>query len=305
MKRLPIPWRLNLAIVAAQLAATGTIFWLAARASEWWQVALLSLGFAIVGNSTYAAMHEAEHSVLLPSRFWNDTLGALLGLLLPGSFHLLRQSHLGHHYRNRSDDEAFDFYFDGDGVVWRWLQLYGILTGFFWLTIVLSNLVLLVLPQFLVRRLLGFDRPSAALWNSLNPRYWWLIRCEAVAAVALHATIVWTLSIPLISYGFIYLGFGLSWSAMQYVHHFGTDRDVVHGTRNLWLFRPVDIVWLHHNWHHTHHERPTVPWLYLPELSRGGDTGREFLLWHYLRMWGGPRYTKVHVENRYAGRIIR
>lgn len=301
----PIPWRLNMLIVGAQVSAAGTIFFLAGAASAWWHFCLLATCFAIVGNSIYATMHEAEHGILLPSRFWNHVLGAFLGLFFPAPFHLLRQGHLGHHYRNRSDDEAFDLYFAGDNPIWKWLQLYGILTGLFWLVIVLSNILLLVLPTAVMSKFLGFDRPSTACWSSFNPRYWRLIRWEAAGVIVCHALIVWGFEIPLVSYALVYLGFGFSWSAMQYVHHFGTERDVVAGSRNLWLCKPIDVVWLHHNWHHTHHQKPTVPWIYLPELSRGQDVRREFLLWHYLRMWRGPRYTDVHVENRYAGRVIR
>jgi fatty acid desaturase len=305
MTSLPIPWRLNLLIVAAQILAAAAVFWLAAVATAWWQLGLVAFGFAIVGNSIYAAMHEAEHGILLPWKNPNDALGAFLGLFFPAPFHLLRQSHLGHHFRNRSDDEAFDLYFDGDNPIWKWLQLYGILTGCFWLVIVISNFLLLLLPTGLLSRFFGFDRPSTACWKSFNPRYWPLIRCEAAAAIVFHALIIWAFGIPLVSYFLVYCAFGLSWSAMQYVHHFGTERDVIDGSRNLWLFKPIDLVWLHHNWHHTHHQQPTVSWIYLPELSREQNATREFLLWHYLRMWRGPRYTEVHVENRYAGRVIR
>jgi fatty acid desaturase len=305
MSILPIPWRLNLVIVAAQVAAAAAVFALAAAATAWWQIGLLALGFAIVGNSIYASLHEAEHGILLPWRVANNSFGAFLALFFPAPFHLLRQSHLGHHYRNRSDDEAFDLYFDGDNPLWKWLQLYGILTGFFWLVIVLSNVILLILPTAALTRFFGFDRPSSACWNSYNPRYWPLIRLEAAAAIAFHASIVWCLDIPVASYCLVYAGFGLSWSAMQYVHHFGTERDVIDGARNLWLFPPIDAIWLHHNWHHTHHQQPTVSWFYLPELSRDQGASREFLPWHYLRMWRGPRHTQMRVENRYAGRVIR
>ena len=53
------------------------------------------MAFAIVGNSIYASMHEAEHGMLLPVRFCNDLVGALLGLFFPAPFHLLRQGHWG------------------------------------------------------------------------------------------------------------------------------------------------------------------------------------------------------------------
>jgi fatty acid desaturase len=92
---------------------------------------------------------------------------------------------------------------------------------------------------------------------------------------------------------------------MQYVHHFGTTRHVLEGARNLWIGAPIDAIWLNHNWHLTHHKHPTVPWVHLPRLGRREDPDRGFLPWHYLRMWRGPRRATQHVENRYAGRVIR
>lgn len=305
MSQYRIPWRLNLTIVAAQLATAIVIFWLASITTAWWQLALLCLSFAIVGNSIYATLHEAEHGMLVPWRRVNDALGVVLALFFPAPFHLLRQGHLGHHLRNRSDDEAFDYYFAGDNPVWKWMQLYGILTGLFWVTIVFSNLVILFVPTVLKRQRFQFDRPSAALLDSLNPRYWRAIRLEAAAVLVFHAFVIWSLQIPLVAYAVVYAGFGIVWSAMQYVHHFGTERDVVHGSRNLWLCPPIDLAWLNHNWHHAHHQHPTVPWVYLPELARQKNAKREFLIWHYFRMWRGPRFTDKSVENRYVGRVIQ
>ena len=74
-----------------------------------------------------------------------------------------------------------------------------------------------------------FDRPTAALVGSLNPRYRRLIRLESLAALLLHASLVWVFGIPLAIYYAVYCGFGISWSAMQYVHHFGTERHVTGG----------------------------------------------------------------------------
>jgi hypothetical protein len=48
-----------------------------------------------------------------------------------------------------------------------------------------------------------------------------------------------------------------------------------------------------------------VPWIHLPHIGRREDPERGFLPWHYLRMWRGPRRATDHVENRYAGRVIR
>ncbi|HSC28757.1 MAG TPA: fatty acid desaturase [Vicinamibacterales bacterium] len=266
---------------------------------------LLAAAFGLVMNSVYAVIHEAEHRMLFERRTLNDAAGILMALFFPAPFHLLRQGHLGHHLRNRSDDEAFDLYFDGEHPVWKRLQLYGILTGFYWLVAVLANIVVLAFPFVLRRDHFEFDRPSAAFMDALNPGYNRIIRIEAVAVLAVHAAILWWLSIPLLNYTVMYAGFGISWSAMQYVHHFGTTRHVLEGARNLWIWAPIDLIWLNHNWHLTHHKHPTVPWIHLPALGRSQDPERGFLPLHYLRMWRGPRKAAERVRNRYAGRVIR
>ncbi|HUR45219.1 MAG TPA: fatty acid desaturase, partial [Candidatus Saccharimonadales bacterium] len=147
-----IPVRLNLLIVAAQLLAIGGSLYAALKVRSNLELAGLTVGFAILMNSVYAIIHEAEHGILLRNRFWNNVAGACMALFFPAPFHLIRQGHIGHHMRNRSDDEAFDFYFAGDNPVWKWMQLYGVLTGLFWVTIVFSNLVVLFVPSVLTRR---------------------------------------------------------------------------------------------------------------------------------------------------------
>ncbi len=244
-------------------------------------------GMAVLGNSIYSIIHEAEHGLLLENRWWNDALGALMALLFPAPYHLIRQGHLGHHRRNRSSEEAFDLYFEGDKVWLKWLCLYGIITGCYWVLVVLSNLAVLIVPFLFKRKFFEFDRSSAAFMEALNPRYFWLIQVEAVAAIALHVGLIVGLGIAPLKYFAVYFGFGFSWSAMQYVHHFGTERHVLTGARNLRFIRWIDWLWLHHNMHLTHHCRPNVPWIYLPQLTSPGDA-RESLVRHYLKMWRGP-----------------
>ncbi len=89
------------------------------------------------------------------------------------------------------------------------------------------------------------------------------------------------------------------------VHHYGTERHVTRGARNLWIFGPIDAIWLNHNLHLAHHEHPTVPWVHLPSLGEQEPGRRGFLPFAYLKMWKGPRRTDEHVENKYAGRIIQ
>src|SRR6476646_9971945 len=129
--------------------------------------------------SVYSIIHEAEHAILFSNRRLNTLGGIVAAAFFPAPFHLLRQGHIGHHLRNRSDDEAFDLWFEGESPVWKCLQLYGILTGFYWLVVAASNVVVLLSPGLLRRRLFTFDRPTAALMESLNPRYLRIIQAEA------------------------------------------------------------------------------------------------------------------------------
>ena len=299
-----IPNRLNGAIMAAQLLAVAACIWAAARAESGWALAGLALGFGVVMNSVYSIIHEAEHGMLFSHRRWNDFAGAAMALLFPAPFHLIRQGHLGHHLRNRSDDEAFDFYFEGDHKVWKILVWYGILTGLYWVVVVLSNVVFLLLPFRGDKKYWHVDQASTAFMESLNPSYRRMIWVECAAAIALHVTLVWALRIPPGNYLGMYAGFGFMWSAMQYVHHYGTERHVTRGARNLWIWGPLDLLWLNHNWHLTHHQHPSVPWPYLPGTEAEGDTRRGFLISTYLKMWRGPRLAKERVENRSTGKLI-
>lgn len=301
----PIPGFLNACIGVAQLGTVIGLLHVGARL-EGMALAAAAVVFAVVMNSVYSIIHEAEHGMLFENRRLNDVAGAVMALLFPAPFHLIRQGHLGHHQRNRSDDEAFDFWFEGEHPTWKRLQLYGILTGFYWMIVALGGAVVLLAPRWLVRSRFEFDRPSAAFMDALNPAYWPLIRLEAALAIVFHALLLWSTGFRLFPYAVMYCAFGLSWSAMQYVHHFGTEREVLNGARNLWIGWPVDSIWLHHNLHLTHHRHPTIPWIHLPGVAKEERAAeRGFLPWAYLKMWRGPQRASERVRNRYAGRVIR
>lgn len=316
-----IPWRLNLVIMAVQLAAFAGCLWACAVLSLGWATVPLALAFAVVMNSVYSTIHEAEHAILLPSRKWNDATGMFMAMLFPAPFHLLRQGHIGHHLRNRSDDEAFDLYFEGESVVWRWFVWLGILTGLYYVMVVLANPLLAVWPSVLDKRKskvddtlreggVPLDRHSVAWLEAFNTGHLLRIRLEAIATILLHTAVIWLCGVPWLPYVILYATFGFTWSAMQYVHHYDTERHVTRGTRNLRLFGLLDRLLLNHNWHRAHHEHPTVPWVYLPDITRkeqgeAAEKGREFLPGHYLRMWRGPKKAEEHVENKFAGRIIQ
>lgn len=303
-----IPYRANLCITAVLLLSLLGLIVSLSFIQSWWAIALICIGYALVMNASYAMLHEAEHRILHPNLKINDLAGVILALFFPAPFHLIRQGHIGHHMRNRSDDEAFDFYFDGESRVWKHLQFYGILTGLFWLVVVLSNLIALLTPSLLQAKWSKFDRPTEALLESLNKKYLIMIRLEALLVISLHASMIYFLGIPFFHYAIMLCSFGVLWSTLQYIHHFGTDRDVLKGAKNLKTWRWLDWLWLNHNWHKNHHAEPTVSWIHLPEVdpeAKLNEENRERLLPAYLKMWRGPRHTKKRVENHYAGKIIR
>lgn len=303
--RYPIPARLNLAIAAAQLTALVALLLLAGRVAFWPWVPLLAVAYALVMNSAYLMLHEAEHGLLHPHRTLNDAAGTVLALFFPAPFHLLRQGHLGHHVRNRTDDEAFDYYLEQDNRVWKFWAFYNILWGGFWLCIALGNLLLPFRPRLWSPKSAAFDRPTEALMESLNPRYDTLIRVEAVALLALHTALIVFAGVPLLHWATLLGAFGITWSSMQYMHHYETPRDVHKGALNLRTWRWLDTLWLHHNWHQRHHEQPHVPWIHLPRLEQGPDAPRESMARAWLRQWRGPKPATTRINNPHARRPIR
>src|SRR5260221_4107881 len=147
-----IPVKLNVVIIVTQLAAIFLCCHATACVHHALSLAGLALVFGVLMNSVYAIIHEAEHAMLFPNRRLNDLAGALMALFFPAPFHLIRQGHLGHHLRNRSDDEAFDFYFEGDHRIWRFMVMYGILTGCYLVVVVLGNVVVLFFPFAVYKR---------------------------------------------------------------------------------------------------------------------------------------------------------
>jgi len=105
---LGIPQRLNAVIIIAQLAGIAWCLHEAQHIQGALNLAGLAGAFGLLMNSVYAIIHEADHRMLFNDKRLNDAGGMLMSLFFPAPFHLLRQGHLGHHLRNRSDDEAFD-----------------------------------------------------------------------------------------------------------------------------------------------------------------------------------------------------
>ena len=149
--RFPMPetrascWRAFIGIFAC--------FHFAARATFGWPLAAVATGFTLVMMGVYAVRHEAEHGILFANPRTNVIGGIITASFFPRAISSdLRQGHIGHHLREIARmTRAFDLWFEGESPVWKWMQWIGILTGMFYLAVVLSNVVVLVLP-FLLKR---------------------------------------------------------------------------------------------------------------------------------------------------------
>lgn len=302
-ERYPIPSRRNALLCVTLLLGLPALL-LAAGRVPLWALPGLMIVYAIFMNTGYSLIHEAEHGLLQERENLNHFFGAALALFFPAPYHLLRQGHLGHHLRNRSDDEAFDLYIPGERKFFKFIQLYGTVSGLYWVLVAACTPVAALHPRLLKPAWAKFDRTTEAIIESLNPRYDRLIRLEATAAVLLHGGLIYFGHIPVSRWLLMGFAFGFTWSAMQYAHHYATVRDVALGARNLRTFAWLDRLWLNHNWHLNHHRQPVVPWLHLPALSAPGEV-RGSLLQTYLGMWRGPRPAAERVENHYAGKLIR
>jgi fatty acid desaturase len=302
--KLAIPSTLNAIIVFSQLVALAGCFACVAHVTGWSLVALGSF-FAIVMNSVYSTIHEAHHRTLFTTRWLNDGVGIFLALFFPAPFHLLRQGHLGHHRRNRSDDEAFDLYFGRDNKAWKFIAWYGILFGLYWVLVACSNIIVLILPWLMRPKLWRWDRTSEVFLSHFAPQTFTVMRLEALAAISLHIAILILLGCPWITYLIMYFCFGWMWSSLQYVHHYQAERDVLDGARDLRTFRLLDAVWLNHNLHKTHHRHPTNSWVHLRDIARHEGTESFSLMAAYLRMWRGPQPAREHIQNQFQGEVTK
>jgi fatty acid desaturase len=144
--RYAIPEKLNIAIFLVAFPATWGLLWIASHESLVWML-LAAWAFSLVNHLHFSLMHEAVHGVFSEDKTRNDLFGTLSAPAFPTSFTLQKIAHLGHHRRNRTDEELYDYYLPNQSRALRNFQLYaGNLLGFYWACIPVSNLIYLIAP---------------------------------------------------------------------------------------------------------------------------------------------------------------
>jgi fatty acid desaturase len=279
------PEPLNWLLLFASAIATAALLRVASHGA-WYVAIAASLAFAFVNNVPFALMHEAVHGVAANTPKRNYVLGVLASCLFPTSFTLQQKAHLGHHLRNRTDSDLYDYYLPTQSRFARNVWLYGgNLLGLYWFCIPLSNILyLLATPLYRSRTFieraapkLGFG-PHVRDIAELPPLRVWL---EIAAAFGVQALLWWALDFRWQGWLLAHWLFAMHWSALQYVDHAWSARDVAGGAWDLRVPAPVRWLTLNYQLHRAHHTHPAAPWTELPSLAGGGPS-----FWQiYASLW--------------------
>ena len=287
-KQHPIPDGLNMVIFFFVLLLDWFFLWLASHAS-WWVAIAAAVGFAFFHNTIFALLHEAVHGVFSPNKTINDLFGHLSAAVFPTSYTLHTIAHTGHHERNRTDVEMFDYYLPHESKARKNILLYaGNLMGLYWFCIPFVLLLMLVAPHFVLSdwfikhpaKALGFEPFLNEIAEVPKTRLW----LEAFLAF-FYQTLIWfALDLNWQGWLLTHWFFALHWSALQYVNHAWTPRDIVMGAWNLTVHPAVRLIALNYHCHLAHHRFPLVPWIYLPEYVDEDEVRPTF--WKiYFSLW--------------------
>jgi len=286
--RSTAPENLNWILLGASAVATSGCLWLASH-GRWWTMLAAAVVFAFVNNVPFALMHEAVHGIAANTPRRNYWFGFLASCMFPTSFSMQQVAHLGHHARNRTDSDLYDYYLPGQSRLVRNLWLYGgNLLGLYWFCIPLSNLIYLLgtpvyRSRFFVERVaprIGFG-PHVRDIAQLPPLRIWL---EMLCAFAYQGAIYIGLGLDWKGWLLAHWIFALHWSALQYVDHAWSARDVGHGAWDLRVFAPVRWLALNYQYHRAHHLNPGAPWTELPALAVH-DSREPTFLRIYWSLW--------------------
>jgi fatty acid desaturase len=285
------PGRLNVALALVSYATAAGLLWLASRGGI--TLVLAAIAFSFAANTIFSLLHESVHGIFHRDRRVNELFGCVSAAFFPTGLAFQRACHFGHHRRNRTDAELFDYFTPGQSRWAKAYQLYSLLTGLYWLSIPIGCLLYLPLRRAITSRRVQ----SALAQTGVTPMLADLAeapaaraRLEIAFSISFQALLFVGLNLTLAGWAACYGAFALNWCALQYTDHAFTPRDVRNGASNLRVNRVVQYLFLNYHHHLAHHQHPRVPWLYLPELVDFGAPRRSFLK-TYLRLWLGPRLT--------------
>ncbi len=287
-----IPAKLNLAIAAVAVSASLFLLWVAGAASHWALIALAAFAFSFSNNTVFSLMHECVHGTFHPNRRTNECAGVLFAAFFPTAFSIQRVSHFGHHRRNRTDEELYDYVLPHQSWWLKSYWIYCLLTGFYWAIIPFAGLVYVVCPFAFRSR--WFQAGPARFWGfepfvkDIAAEPIWTVWRQAAFTLVFQASVFSALDLSLMSWLVCYWAFGINWSSLQYTDHAWSPRDVHEGAWNLRFLPITQAIFLNYNLHLVHHRDPQIPWVHLPDHVRTDDPNPSF--WKiYLPLWLGAK----------------
>ncbi len=291
-----VPETLNLILGVTAILIAMTLLWVASHTVSllWFMVAIVA--FSFVNNTIFSLLHEAVHSVFHKNGTVNVWGGRILAAFFPTGFHFQRIAHLGHHRRNRTDAELFDYYKPGDNLLVKYIQWYGILTGLYWLLPPLASLLILITPTPLLKwaitrseeSQLAHQTSAEGMLSGYRDAPFAKIRLEILFSILVQLGLIYFLDLSFIGWMGCYAAFGFNWSSLQYADHAFSNRHVYDGAWNLKVNKLVQYIFLNYHHHRAHHQHPTVSWLYLHKYVDFSEKRPAFIS-IYLKMWAGPR----------------
>ena len=291
-EKFPIPENANIAIFFGALPLTWGLLWVASHASLGWSL-FAAWVFSLANHLPFSLLHEAVHDVFSTNKFRNTLFGTLSAAAFPTSFAMQKIAHLGHHRRNRTDQDLYDYYLPTQSKSSRNFGLYaGNLIGLYWFCIPLSNLIYLLAPWLYSSRwfaerpakALGFEPYVKEIAQYPKLRIW----IECLLAFSYQTLLWWALDLNWQGWLLCYWAFALHWSALQYVDHAWSPRDIINGAWNLRVLPISRVFSLNYHYHLVHHRFPWLPWIHLPKLLDPNEPQPTF--WSiYFSLWGGVR----------------
>lgn len=289
-----IPGTLNIALLAGVAAACCALLWTASHASLGVMI-VAALAFSFLNNTMFALLHESVHGIAHGDRRVNETIGRIAAAFFPTGLALQRVFHLGHHARNRSEEEQFDYFRPSDNRALKRAQWYAILTGLYWVFVPLGGLLFLIWPSAYRSSLLrrhgsgvAIQTGASSMFAGLETAPRGVIRLELLFTIAVQVALFLLLDLRAAGWLTCYAAFAMNWSSLQYTDHAFSPLDVRDGAWNLRVNRITRLLFLNYHHHLAHHRHPHVPWVHLGNFVEEHDPRPSF--WSiYWKMWRGPR----------------
>ena len=292
---LPIPERLNLALLGLASLASATLLFFASHTESLLVIITCAILFSFTANTLFSLLHEAVHGIFSKRRCVNEWAGRLAAAWFPTGLSIQRAFHLTHHKNNRSHLEQFDVLHEDDLKWLKYAQWYAIFTGIHWLITVLGVLAYLIVPRMLRVKLLREERSRFAEQTSsrayldaldhLNPIG---ARLEIALSLIVQGLLFWALDLSLVGWFACYAAFAINWSSLQYTDHAFSPLDPHHGAWNLRVGPVGRAFFLNYHSHLAHHQNPRVPWIHLRSLViPDSPQPRFFRVW--MEALRGPR----------------